>query len=282
MLRELLRPLFWQLRPAIQASGLPALILSRYPRPLSRTQNNYQPFIVLSHQRSGSTMLTKTLNQHPAVVTFGEAFVFGRMGLNVAGFDNHDERLLTLRNNFPRAFLEHYLFAPYPSHVQAVGFKLFPEQIESFHFRWLWDWIAHHPEVKIIYLTRSNLLATYTSLRIAMKDQQYSITGQSDRTRSTVRLTPEDCLAEFEQRQRYHEQAMSHLQGNPVLAVDYEQATQDLPAYLQQVQDFLGVDRADLSVSMVKQEVRSLDQVIENYDELRRYFVPTQWAYLFE
>ena len=50
---------------------------------------------------------------------------------------------------------------------------------------------------------------------------------------------------------------------------------------LKLAQQFLGVEVQELPLKLVKQELRPLPEVIENYDELCEYFTGTEWEYLF-
>ncbi len=61
----------------------------------------------------------------------------------------------------------------------------------------------------------------------------------------------------------------------------YEELAAAPEEQLKQAQEFLGVTVCDLKVKLIKQEVRPLREVIENYEELRTFFAGTRWDYLF-
>jgi hypothetical protein len=67
-----------------------------------------------------------------------------------------------------------------------------------------------------------------------------------------------------------------------VIQWTYEDLAAAPEEHLQQAQQFPGIAVCDLRISSVKQEVRPLSEVIENYGELREYFAATEWEYLFE
>ena len=174
------------------------------------------------------------------------------------------------------------MFSSYPGGIQAVGFKLFPDQIDRRRFRCVWKWLGRQKDLKIIYLTRRNLLSTYTSLLIAKKDNKYAIKDQSERSRSTIKIDAKECLAEFQKRTCYERAVEKHIQHLDVLRWFYEDLAAAPQEQLKQAQRFFGVDVCDLKIKYVKQETRPLWEVIENYEELRQFFTGTEWSYLFE
>ncbi|HEY2827983.1 MAG TPA: type II secretion system protein GspG [Pirellulales bacterium] len=257
-------------------------LVNERPQALQGPNRNYQKFVLLAHQRSGSSLAITSLREHPQMVVFSELFVPDRMLFHLEGYDNHSERLLALRDADPRKFLDEFVFSPYRDGIQAVGFKLFPDQIDRYPFRCVWKWLARNRDLKIIYLTRRNLLATYTSLLIAQKDNKYGIKDETQRSRTTVTIDPEECLAEFRKRTRYEAAVERNIQAHEVMRWFYEDMAATPQQHLKQAQEFLGVKVCDLKIKMIKQEVRPLTEVIENYDELREYFAGAEWDYLFE
>ena len=252
------------------------------PQLLQGTNHNYQKFIVFGHQRSGSNMIINTLREHPHIVAFRELFVRSRISFYVDGYDNHSIKLLYLRNKYPIDFLERYIFSSYRKDIKAVGFKLFPDQLNTNNFRCLWQWIKHKQDIKIILLTRHNLLAAYTSLLIARKTEKFGIKNVSERTNATVAIDPEKCIAEFQKRKKYNKMIRECVKHHEVMEVTYENLIADLSARFRQLQEFLTVDVQELQVSTVQQNVRPLSQIITNYNELRQHLLGTEWKYCLE
>ncbi|XOF35362.1 MAG: sulfotransferase [Candidatus Electrothrix sp. YB6] len=253
------------------------------PRGLKGSNRSYQKFIILGHQRSGSSMMIGTLRTHPQIVGFGELFTADSVGFNVEGYDNYSTRTLALRNKYPVDFLDRHIFSFYPDEIQAVGFKFFPEHIErNARFRCIRQWLEQNKDIKLIHLTRKNLLAAYTSLLVAMKDGRFGILDKSERSTTTVTIDPTECLAEFQQRKASHEEIKQYIRLHEVFDIVYEDLAADPHRHLKAIQQFIGTDIRDLQVSKVKQETRSLSEVIENYDELQNFFRQTEWNYLFD
>ena len=122
-------------------------------------------------------MLVESLRSHPEIVGFGELFAPRRITFNVEGYDNQSMRLLALRNRYPVDFLERFVFSGYQREIKAVGFKVFLHQLDNPTFLPVWDWIQRNDRAKILLLLRRNLLAAYTSLLIANKDNRFGIKG---------------------------------------------------------------------------------------------------------
>ena len=256
-------------------------LLDERPQAYQGPNRNYQKFIVLTHARSGSSMLVATLGQHPEIIRFQEIFTSGSIGFNTEGFDNNSEKMIRLRNRCPIEFLQRQIFSSYPSSIKAVGFKLFPEQIDNKHLSSVWDWIVANKSIRIILLTRDNLLEAYVSKLIALKTNGFRCMYESDRTNTTVNVNFEDCLSEFQKRHVYNQKALEQLKHHKLLCLEYEEVVRDLDNSFRKLQEFLGVTVQPISVVSLKKEVRPMSEVIENYAELRERFSDTQWKHLF-
>jgi len=227
-------------------------------------------------------MTVGTLQKHPQIISFGELFVSNRIGFLINGFDRHSKELLYLRRKYPIEFLERQIFASYPNEIKAVGFKVFPDQLDNKQFHCVWDWIIKNKDIKIILLKRRNLLAVYASELIARETQKFWISDESERTSTTVTIDYNDCLEKLETREAYNNTSLRYLKDHDVLEITYEDLVQDLVAGFTKLHEFLGVDLYPPEISTVKREVRPLNKVITNYAHLRDKFSNTKWRYLFE
>lgn len=255
--------------------------LENYLKTAKGDSQNYQKFVVLAHQRSGSSMLMQTLRQHPGIVSYGELFAPRQVGLSIGNGVLHSPRLLALRNKYPKDFLEKYIFSSYSLNISAAGFKLFPEHITNKRFDHLWGWLKENKDIKIIYLSRQDFLATYSSLLLAKKDKRWGIDNELDRAKDTIKINPQKCLAEFQKMKDYRNSVLSKIKNHEVFDISYEKFAKEPNLYLKQIQSFLGVDAHDLVVKSVKKEKRPLSEVIVNYEELHQFFRESEWKYLF-
>ena len=252
------------------------------PKIFQGANRRYQKFIILGHQRSGSSMVNRALKKHPQIAGFGELFIPPQIGFFIEGYDNNSVKLLALRNKYPIEFIERYVFPSYRDDIRAVGFRLFPDQVDNERLRCVWQWVKEHKDLKIIHLERRNLLATYTSLLIAKTDGYFAIEDKAKRSKTTIAIDPKACLETFRKRKQYSQEIKKCIENHEVLELSYEKMTVDPQGYLKNIQEFLGVDVCDLGIDTVKQEVRPLPTVIQNYDELRQRFLGTEWEYLFD
>lgn len=257
-------------------------LLDNIPQVYRGLNRNYQKFIILSHQRSGSSMTIGTLRKHPQIIGFGELFTSNRITFNISGFDNYSKPLLYFREKYPVDFLKRYIFTAYRSDIKAVGFKLLPEQIDNKQYKCIWDWLRRNKDIKIIFLTRENLLASYTSRFIAEKAGKFSIRNESERSKELIAINFEECIKEFQKKEMYQQKVIDLLSDHDILKVTYEKMVMDLNRIFMEFQHFLKVDLNPLSVDTIKQEVRPLSKVITNYSELRDRFLSTKWKYVFE
>lgn len=246
------------------------------PGNLRGPNSSYQRYIVLAHARSGSSMVVHTLNKHPNAICFGELFVEHRVGFNVEGYKNESRKVRYLRNRYPIQFLEKSIFSPLREDISAVGFKVFPDQLDSSRFRVVWQWLCNNQDVKVIILRRHNLLAAYTSLLIAR------LTGFGDPSGVTVTVDLEECILEFEKRQAYVEGVVRELRDHDVMNVSYEGMVEDLDKQFRSFQQFLGIQEIPVQIDSKKKETRPLSEVITNYHDLRRRLTDAGWGYLFE
>lgn len=266
---------YWVRSLTNELSGLPP-----HPKHYSGSNRDYQRFILIAHARSGSSMVLGALKTHPQIFSFNEIFVSGSIDFQIKGYDNHSVELLRLRMKSPDNFLDQYIYSPYKPSIRAVGFKLFPEQIDN--TKGLWQWLERNSDVRVIDLCRSNLLATYTSYLIAVKTKTFAIKDESQRKNTRVQIDPKKFLAEFEKRESYNRKIQNCLRHHSVLKVFYEDVVADPHECFKQMQDFLGVDHQFIETPTIKQQTLPLSEVITNFEDLRQYFSGTDLSKYFE
>ena len=244
---------------------------------------DYNKFIVLGHPRSGSSMLISTLRKHPQIVSFGEIFHPRSVFLNFNPNRNTISlnRILALRNKYPVEFLDRFIFTSYKNDLKAIGFKLFPEHIENIRFNSIWNWLESNKDVKIILLKRQNLLASYASFLLAIKDNKWNIKDELDRTKSTVNIDPENLSKYISKRKSYDDKIKRNIRYHKILEINYEEMSKNSVYTMRMVQDFLETEILNLKVRLVKQEIRALPEVIENFEELKASFSGTKYENFF-
>ena len=138
-------------------------------------------FVIITNQRSGSNMLVSMLNGHPDIKCFGELM---RVTPDWMRRDGYRGALTVLNKVDPKFKDDRYRFSQPEEFVAAAfrsaskksfyGFKLLLNQHKQFMKE-----LIKHPDWKIIILRRENILAQYSSLKIA------KITGQGNVPKGT-------------------------------------------------------------------------------------------------
>ncbi len=249
--------LWYELRPSINR-GLELIgVFSR----------QYTPFLILTEARSGSTLLTRTLQSHPHVTARGEV-------LNAINPEYvEDDHVENVRR----------VYIPYPRHVQAVGFKLFYTHNDDGRHE-AWKWLrTQYPALKIIHLTRENRLRRYVSLMISVQTQKWVRAAHSTaRSQQAIQVHIDV--------QKWHEQmrsvnaardtAVSFFEGHDMLSVTYADLTKNWSETTKRIQTFLGVAPRTLKQRTIKQNPYRLSELITNYDEVDAALTGTEYEWM--
>ena len=237
-------------------------------------QKKYTRFIVLCRSRTGSNLLVNSLKKHPQIHIFGEIF---RGGVG-------DDVKAAVKESAEQ-YLENTIFKHYDRSVRAVGFKIFYQ-----HPVWdssgnVWRYLQALERLKVIHLTRRNILRTMVSQRIAMKtdvwkeaDLKHAGSGIDKR----VTLSKEDCEEFFEKTRSWERDGDERFSGREILHLDYEDLCSDFESQMQRVLQFLDVAPADLRPQTRRQNPEALRDLIANYEQLRSEFSGSPWGGFFE
>lgn len=223
----------------------------------------YVPFVLLGRSRTGSNLLHSMLNAHRRVRVVGE--VFRRM----AGRDL--DRVL-----------DHAL-GKQPYYIRACGFKLFYNHPVDTKDPRLWTDLAALAELRVVHLTRRNILRTLLSQRIAIRTDRWRHVGRGDAGPAPrVTFTPQELAKRFEQTRRNERWAAERFADHPTLNLTYEDLVAAPEATLRQVTDFLGVDPIAPRTTLSRQNPQPAAQLIANFAELEQAFRGSPWHAFFE
>lgn len=251
-------------------------LFDEIPKEYRGSNHTYQKFIVLAHQRSGSSLVIRSLRAHPNIIAYGE--MFGRFKPHATTeFNSKPLQKRYLRKKYPNEFFDRRIYSSVRNDIQAVGFKLFPHQLDNKYFLNVWNQIQQNKDIKIIFLRRKNLLASYTSLQAAKKTGIYNIRNESQRTEPTVKINYKRCIKYFMDMEKYIELASEKLQYHDLLEITYEDMIVDLEKSFAKFQEFLGVEVVSLEPKTIKREIRPLWKVISNYEQLHNQLLNTKW-----
>lgn len=235
-----------------------------------------QLFIV-GNPRTGSTLLSTLLLQHPSVHVHGELFhpeenerksTHYLRGRRKAWFDpESDDAIL---------FLDSHVFGVDKDYldrsVSVVGVKIFAKHVNTGGAKHLFRRIrAHYPDAAVIHMRRDDYLDVLVSLEIASRSRQWvnwSHDVQAREELSRFKIDVDRANAFFAQMYSADSFFALNFAGPNYTAVQYETLVANLEGQTTSLFELLGV--ADHPVSAVtEKQVRSTDfELIKNMDEL--------------
>lgn len=244
---------------------------------------NYTRFIILGRSRVGSNFLRGLLNSHSQIHTFGEIFQnkdeIGWGGM--PGYAQHPkDKQLFLQQ--PVEFIEKKLFHPFPSHIAAVGFKIFYYHASDENWAPVWQYLQNDRDLKVLHIKRRNILKTHLSRQRAIQtDTWVNTSGDRKAAPPPVTLSYDDCLADFEQTRAWEEQYDQLFAAHDTMEIIYEELAANHAHIMTRVQNFLNVTPEQCAPQTYKQARQPLSQAIVNYKQLRDQFAGTPWQSFF-
>ncbi len=242
-------------------------------------------FMITCPARTGSSTLVNYLMSHSDICSHGEAYA-PQSAILYGLLPKLDppllDLMLELRTRDPIGFLNDFVF--YAGKRKAVGFKFKFEELSLPQYKEVADHIRRDTAIKIIYLTRQNLLKRYVSQYLAVHvHKTFNVhKGKPLPPSATIRLSPSKCESEFEYTNERQKKFRAFFSEHPLLEVTYEALVDNSEQTLATIQDFLKVKRLGLTTKIVKIQQHPMSQVIENYEELKAYFAGTDYAVFFD
>jgi LPS sulfotransferase NodH len=236
----------------------------------------YVRFLIVSEERTGSTFLEMLLNSHEQIICRGEILNPSEeirrtampLSLSVLGAEDDASE-----------YLDGSLYGQVPDHVRAVGFRLMYSHARTGGWENARRRIVDDREIRVIHLTREDLLARYLSYRLALRDGRWIATDEAPQPVSdTIHLDVEDCVKSFVESEVNQEAADREFSSHPMYDLTYEKLTTDFEAESRRVLEFLGVEYRPLFSPTRRQQTRSKREVIENFDELRQFLDQGDWS----
>lgn len=271
-------------------------------------------FVLFTTQRTGSSYISRYLNNHPNVRMHGEILIMQKKDgllyftknknrlLHSLFFTKHYKRLnkyvnipnpvinkytrlyvealyenkdrFYTKHNTINTWLNEVSYDPLQHEEHAAGFKLMYSQLSRFPY--LRDWIKKE-NISIIYLKRENLLKQYLS-NVANKKTKVA---HSDKKADIVSFTVdvEQCLQQIQKTEKENAHMQQIFAGNQQLTITYENFFSDMEQEGNKIFQFLGVSTPQIQKpKMVKRSSNKLNDIIENYDELTKRLENTAYA----
>ena len=252
------------------------------PRAWLRRNRDFTRFVLLGRSRTGSNLVRGMLSSRQDVRLYGE--IFKNPDSIEWGFDHpcNDKRQLDLYRRDPVRFLLSEVWRAQPGGVRAVGFKLFYYHAQTSPRIKIWQMLRGLPELRVIHLTRRNILRTHLSRVLAARSDRWISTTAEPETAATVMLDETECLEAFIQTRAWEDEARETFRNQRILEVQYEELVSRQSEVMAEVQTFLGLEVQELRAQSYPQSRWPLHQVIVNYAELERRFRGTPWESFFE
>lgn len=210
-------------------------------------------FVILGQGRSGSTLLTSSLDSHPEIRCADEILRFPRLApLNYVERDG--------RRVSARAFGFH-VKPTQLRNVQGLGPAGWPGFVAAMHAR---GW-------RIIHLWRENALAQFLSWERAKVIGRTHVRSRGELSKAKVRLDPDTIVRRLGNRVCRLEEERAALRDLPHVDLSYERDLRDAQTReraLDRVLAHIDMPRAPMSSPLLRMGLPRLSDMIENYDEI--------------
>ncbi|NEO54924.1 MAG: sulfotransferase [Okeania sp. SIO3B5] len=247
--------------------------------------NSQTKFIITCAPRTGSTMLRMMLNSHPEIACYGEVMTLkgepnlGKKHQNYIG--KTSQELAQIRAENPANFLYNYIWNQehYQDNCKAIGLKLKYRQLQE-EFKDVFQAILDDKEIRIIHLTRRNLLKRYISNRLAASGKTSTVIFNSEKSQLQPKVTVDvdKCIEDILSVQQTEAQFRKEFKQHKIFEVAYEELVMSNSKILAKLMNFLEVDFINLQPVTEKVNSDSLEDIIENYDVVKNKLSQTKYA----
>jgi LPS sulfotransferase NodH len=204
--------------------------------------------VVIARSRTGSNLLITLLNSHKNIIAKGA--MFSRLN----GRSTKD----ILDSAFPVKSLE-----------SCVGFKLFYYHPNDSDDKSIWDVLMKDKSIKIIHLTRANLLRVHISRLIANKTDKWTTDSKDNNTKNKkVVVNIKEMIDDIEVTKHHMDQVERMFPEHEIFELTYEDLIDKQDAVLKQIQLFLGVKVQTLNSYMKRQNPENIEDLVINYKEV--------------
>lgn len=246
-------------------------------------------FLVVCQARTGSSMLSSALQQHPEICAHGEVLNLrsdDRLEFFGLDYNNPGSILDYLRAELKRApdvYIDRYVF--YPGRFKAAGFKFKYEELSHPLFSTAREYVLRHRDIRIVHMTRDNTWKRFLSEYVALNITK--VFNSADKAievpDTSFRMEPDLVREALDKTRKWQAQYRNLFSHHPMIEVTYEEFNTDPAGSFSRVTDFLEVSDFEFRPFTKQiQKSRSDEDMIENYEELRHAFRGTAYEHMFQ
>lgn len=228
-------------------------------------------FIILSHGRTGSTVLGKALSCHPMIHAYEEVFHGEqkyRPCVNGHIYDNDMDAA---------SFCEGVIFrSPNEYGKRTVGFKMF-----FFHARTsandyrVWPYLLQDRTIRVITLLRRNIFDCFVSEQRSKKSGKWYVSPGELVPTSHLRpifVDPSECKSYLAATIANIDWAKRAFSAHEGMTVFYEELQRDFPNALNRIFSFLGEESATVPLSFERLNTVPHAEGVMNWQQLVESF----------
>lgn len=227
-------------------------------QPKSERQPNcpsmtFEPFVITSLPRCGSFMMTTALDSHPDICCYGEAL--SRFNLGNKPYQNAGDALMS------------EVYSP-GLNCRAAGFKLLFGDAGQEKFSDAQRFLIGL-QAKVIHLRRKNLLKRYVSFLLATQTDVWIVCSEKEQIKPIkLEINPNHLLHNFNKTLAQYRQMDREFSSCNSLTVWYEDFVSHCKREMDRIFAFLKLVSFSTRPETLKQERRTLKDIISNYDEI--------------
>jgi len=235
-------------------------------------------FVIFTTQRSGSTVLTRTLDEHPEIFCAGELFQtsndihhpewhFASWGITSNSFTVQRFNKIVNYPNLRLRSIPHIekFFSANAKGEKARGFKLMFTQIKTAPH--LWQYLKDS-DTKIIVLIRRNVFKTTLS-RYRKAQNRVAHTNAAQAPKINFHVPGQKLINQMRELERVNKNLEQFSEGMNRLVIYYEDF-REWNELMNKVQQFLSVTPVEMKPVLEKVGAGKWQDEVENYAEIEQ------------
>jgi len=241
-------------------------------------------FVIIGASRTGTTLLRLMLNSHPDIISHGEIFAKAMRGF--VGIEHRSQSplkqwLVEIRDSDPVFFLENIAFLS--GAKKAIGFKILYRTVRDTNLRLMLNIIQTDNEIKIIHIIRKNRLKRLISQKRANLSGISVLLSDKYRPKlEKVNIQLKDLIKDIHEIENEENSTRTYFKNHPIFEIEYEDIVGSKHDSVELLQKFLGVQPAQLNSPTLKLSSENLNELLENYEELKLKTKRTPYENYFE